>query len=48
MALIRERQTGEILSFARGGTAQIRAGSADLEVILSDGVRSVKREIRVR
>jgi hypothetical protein len=48
MALIRDRQTGEILSFARGGTAQIRSSSADLEVILSDGVRSVRREIRVR
>jgi hypothetical protein len=48
MALIRDRQTGEILSFARGGDARIRTRSADLDVILSDGVRSVKREVRVR
>ena len=48
MALIRDHQTGEILSFARGATAQIRSGSGDLDVIVSDGVRSVKREVRAR
>jgi hypothetical protein len=47
MALIRDRRTGEILSFARGGNAQIRTQAADLDVILSDGVRSAKRELRV-
>ncbi|HEX5072873.1 MAG TPA: hypothetical protein VFW03_06710 [Gemmatimonadaceae bacterium] len=47
MALIRDGRTGEILSFARGGTAQIRTSAADLEVILSDGVRSATRTIRV-
>ena len=47
MALIRDRQTGQILSFARGGSAQIRARNADLEVILSDGVRSVSRRVRI-
>ncbi len=47
MALIRDRRTGEILSFARGGDAQIRTGAADLEVTLSDGVRSNSRNIRV-
>ena len=47
MALIRDGRTGEILSFARGGNAQIRTRAADLEVILSDGVRSTRREVRV-
>ncbi len=47
MALIRDGRTGEILSFARGGNAQIRTGAADLEVILSDGVRSTTRKVRV-
>ena len=46
MALIRDRQTGQVLSFARGGSAQLRARSTDLEVILSDGVRSVSRQMR--
>jgi len=47
MALIRDGRTGEILSFARGGNVQVRTGSADLEVILSDGVRSTTRRVRV-
>jgi hypothetical protein len=47
MALIRDGRTGEVLSFARGGNAQIRTGASDLEVILSDGVRSTRRELRV-
>jgi hypothetical protein len=47
MALIRDRQTGQVLSFARGGSAQVSARSTDLEVILSDGVRSVSRQVRV-
>jgi len=47
MALIRDRQTGQVLSFARGGSAHLRARSTDLEVVLSDGVRSVTRRVRV-
>jgi len=47
MALIRDRQTGQVLSFARGGSAQVSARSTNLEVILSDGVRSVSRQVRV-
>jgi hypothetical protein len=47
MAMIRDRRTGQILSFARGGNAQVRTQSTDLDVILSDGVRSVARQIRV-
>jgi len=47
MALIRDRQTGQVLSFARGSSAQVRARSTDLEVVLSDGVQSVRRQVRV-
>lgn len=47
MAMIRDRQTGQILTFARGGSAQIRTRSNDLQVILSDGVRSSTRDIRI-
>jgi len=46
MALIRDRRTGEVLSFARGGSAQVRTRSGELEVILSDGVRSAVRYVR--
>jgi hypothetical protein len=47
MALIRDRRTGEVLSFARGGAAQIRASSGDLEITVSDGVRSATRHVLV-
>ncbi len=47
MALIRDRRTGEVLSFARGGAAQIRASSGDLEITVSDGVRSATRRVLV-
>jgi hypothetical protein len=42
MALVRDRVTGEVLSFARGGEVRLRAsrGPDRVEVLLSDGVRS--------
>jgi hypothetical protein len=42
VAMVRRRSTGEILAFARGGTALVRLGSVpltDLEVLLPDGRR---------
>jgi hypothetical protein len=47
MALIRDRRTGQVLSFARGGSGIVRAQSGDLDLILSDGVRSTLRQIHV-
>ena len=47
MALVRDRRTGQVLSFARGGSVVLRARSGDLEVILSDGVQSVARRVKV-
>jgi len=43
MALVRERATGRILTFARDGTALLSAaglGAAELEILFSDGVRT--------
>jgi hypothetical protein len=43
MALVRDPATGQVLAFARGGSALVAADAAalrDVEVILSDGVRS--------
>ena len=48
MALIRDRRTGQVLTFARGGSAEVRSRSGDLEVVLSDGVRSASRRIAPR
>jgi hypothetical protein len=47
MALIRDARTGQVLSFARGSAANVRAASSDLEITVSDGVRSVTRRVSV-
>jgi hypothetical protein len=41
MALIRDRRTGQILSFARGGKVEVGRPASDLEIVFSDGVSSV-------
>jgi len=48
IAVVRDRRTGEIISLARGGSAALRAQGADLEVVLSDGVRSSAQTVIVR
>jgi hypothetical protein len=45
-ALIRDARTGAILSVARGGMAEVSTSSDEIEVTLSDGVRSVKTKTR--
>ena len=42
MALVRDADTGEILSFARGGGIDLLSHTGRFEVQLSDGVRAVK------
>lgn len=48
MALVRDADTGEVLSFARGGVARVRTPGRALDVLFSDGVRSSRRSIIVR
>ncbi|HEX2092468.1 MAG TPA: hypothetical protein VHG28_08700, partial [Longimicrobiaceae bacterium] len=48
MALVRDAQTGEILSFARDGGAALRTPASRLEVLFSDGVRTTRRTLRIR
>lgn len=45
--LVRDRQTGDILSFARGGDVTIAAPRDELDVAWSNRVRSAKRGVRV-
>lgn len=45
MAMVRDQATGQVLSFARGGAAEIATGAGDLEVQLSNGVAG--RSLRV-
>jgi hypothetical protein len=48
MALIRDAATGEVLSFARGGAARVAAGNRPVEILLSDGVRTIRPDVRIR
>jgi hypothetical protein len=40
MIMVRDPDTGEVLSFARGGDARIWTAKSELELVASDGVRS--------
>ncbi len=40
MVMVRDPDTGEIVSFARGGTASVATGKAALDLVVSDGVGS--------
>jgi hypothetical protein len=46
--LVRDARTGEILAFARGGEILVRTSSADVDLVVSDGVRSTRERVRVR
>lgn len=47
-AMIRDGRTGQILSFGRSGAVDVPTASDDLDITLSDGVRSVRSRIRPR
>jgi hypothetical protein len=40
-ALVRDAHSGQILGIGRGGSMQVAPVAGDLEVLVSDGVRSV-------
>ena len=46
MVLIRDADTGEVLSFARGGTARVHPRSDRIELVFSDGVTSSAPQVR--
>lgn len=47
LVVVRDAATGEVLSFARGGSADIAASGSDVEVVFTDGVRSAGRKVKV-
>jgi hypothetical protein len=47
MLLVRDGATGQIISFARGGSAQLPAGHQELSVGFSNGVRSSDMRVAV-
>jgi hypothetical protein len=48
LTVVRDGRTGEILSFARGGAAQVHTDAPELELLFSDGVRTTSQRVRVR
>jgi len=47
-ALIRNARTGQVVSIARGDNVELPAGTDELDIVLSDGLRSVKSRVRPR
>lgn len=45
-ALIRNARTGEVMAISRGGSIDIPSGADELDVILSDGIRSSRTRVR--
>jgi hypothetical protein len=48
IAMIRDARSGQVLSFSRTGSVDVRTASDDIEVTLSDGVKSIRSRIRPR
>ena len=48
MVMVRDTDTGEILSFSRDGDASVETGRTEVEVVVSDGVKSQTARVRVR
>ncbi len=47
MIIVRDLDTGEILSFARGGSALVRTAKGELDLDVSDGVRSQRVRLAI-
>jgi hypothetical protein len=47
MIMVRDPDTGEVLSFARGGKAQVWTRKGSLDLVTSDGVRSKANRVSV-
>jgi hypothetical protein len=43
---VRNARTGRILAITRGASVDVPAGSDELEVVVSDGVRSSRTRVR--
>jgi hypothetical protein len=47
MVMVRDPDSGEVLSFARGGNVELATRKAQVDLVLSSGVRSQLRRMRV-
>jgi hypothetical protein len=47
LVVVRDPDTGEVLSLARGGAAELSTSKGQVDLVLSDGVKSKVRRVRV-
>jgi hypothetical protein len=47
MVMVRDAQSGQVLSLARGGDVTLATGAVEVDVVVSDGVRSQGRRLRI-
>src|SRR4051812_1790211 len=47
MIMVRDPDTGDVLSFARGGEVQVVTGKSRVDLVLSNGVQSIRKRVRV-
>jgi hypothetical protein len=48
MVMVRDPESGEVLSFGRGGEVELVTRKAQVDLLLSSGVRSQLRRMRVQ
>jgi hypothetical protein len=48
MVMVRDAETGEVLSFATGGSIEVASLKREVDIVLSDGVRSRVKRLSVR
>jgi hypothetical protein len=47
MIMVRDPDTGDVLSFARGGDVQVITGKSRVDLVLSNGVQSTRKRVQV-
>jgi hypothetical protein len=47
MIMVRDPETGAVLAFARGGRARVQTSKGELDLEISDGVRSQRRRVAI-
>jgi hypothetical protein len=48
MIMVRDASTGDVLSLARGGDVSVSAHTGEVELVLSDGVKSRIERVSVK
>jgi hypothetical protein len=47
MVMVRDSETGEVLSFAQGGEVELATTKGQIDLLASSGVRSQLKRVRV-